>query len=273
MDRSTVARITSTELYAQNGLIGTTPRWTLDQQSYSLSATVPTEAGPFVAVSFDPSTGFRHANLFFDDDETPYPLIGGEVMRCRFSRLRVTPFLSTSWDRGTVSGTIFASPLAPLNNQVLALRLWREAPVQTHVHLPDVAQFVQNVLTTQPLALGFGAAYLYHVHAPGARSITFFAGNHNTGNPALGWTVNVYAARPELPKDDPLQTNFTTKTYAPPALATLTVPQAADTGAPNWAKVIDPGFSEYYFSTTGVTTTTPATYVLEVGCLVHYNSP
>ena len=257
---SVVVRLTSLELYVNSGLL--TNGYT--ERDLAVAANVPTNASGYEAVAIDPSSHFRQVYVFLDDSYDPIPLVGGEVLRARFTRLKVTPFYRASWETGSLSSSVFNSP-PPYNNQVLALRLFTKRPAQSHLTLPPSAFFVQDVLTTLNLAT-LPATFLYHLHAPGARSITFFASNHNTANPPATVSVSISACRPEVPAADPLVTTHWASTHNK-TFGTLVIPTAAAEYTTT-VTVVDPGFSEYYFW--NGSTTTPGVYTLHLGCIVTF---
>ena len=259
------------DLYGQNVLLaGTSPptQASLSQRSADLGAVVPGVNGSYRAVAIDPASELRAVYLFLDDRPEPHPLIGGEVLRAEFRSLRVTPFHRTTWDTGPVPGADVVNP-PPLNNQRLALRLWTEEPLSTQLLLPDTTQLIQRLLTTQNTGMS-ADTLIYYVHAPGARSITFFAGNHNAGSsPAVAaQPVAIYGSRPERSLDDALGLNVGDTTFSG-VIATLSVP-IGSTFASTRTTIVDPGLTEYYF-VAGTTAASTLTY--EVGCIIHWNTP
>ena len=263
--RSLLVRLPSLDLHANRDPIAGSSQVTVDQESVQIAALVPAPEAIYQGVALDPSTDFRAANVFFDDEPRPYPLVGGQVLRGEFRSLRVAPLLKTTWERGTTPGSTFGP--APYNNQRLALRLWQEPPSTTQLALPEVGQFVQRLLTTGAGGVAQATA-MYHVHAPGARSITFFAGNHGQSpSPYTAVTVTVYGSRPERVPEDPLSTDFSSTTFSQ-LLATLVL--GTGSTAAQSVTVIEPGFTEYYFVANA---TAAAVIQYEVGCIVHYNAP
>ena len=271
-----VVRIPSSALFAQNTLISsTTPQYVLNQENVRLAAQVPIDDDLYHAVALDPSTGYRHAYLFLDDGETPYPLIGGEILRARFRRLRVAPFLQATWTTETVDPGLSVFTSIPfLNNQTLALRVFREPPAQTHLALPDTMQFVQSLL----VVVGAGTALtptLYHIHAPGARGITFFAGNNGNANSAV-YTLSILGVQAEQAKELPLSTSVGSWILDPsPVVAPKLIVPAAATAAPVTLTLVDPGTSEYIIwggNWGGINAGIPGGTTFHVGCVVNYHA-
>lgn len=257
---SLLVRLGSLTLFSGNGLAGTAGR---TERDVELAAALPVE-GEFYGVSLDPSSHFRQLLIFLDDHPEPFPLVGGEILKASFRRARVAPFHRVTWETGSVTSGLFT--LSPrLNNQVAALRLYRAPPQQSHLELPSVLQLTQDLLSSGFLAGGIGQPLLYHVHAPGARCLTFFGGSHgDAGTPAT--SVSLRAVHPERPRSDVLLTSLSTAVFTN-VLATLAMGGGATSTA---ATVIqNPGFVDYYID--AGPTTSPGTYNLEVGLIIEYS--
>jgi hypothetical protein len=258
---SDLIQIPSIQLWGKYGEI--TPGIT--EVNRELAFQVPTSGATYEAISFDPGTQFRMANLFFDDSQIPVPLIRGDIIKGRFQRVRVAPFPHATWLTGTLTSTLLLPSPVTINNQQMMLRLWKRAPAQSAIVLPDVVQLVQELIVTGFLASGVPASFWYHFHAPGARAITFFVGNHNTTNP-IGSLITISPARPEIARTDALSTSLG-NSYAK-NFVSLTIPAAADSNEPVTFTQVDPGFTEYFYW--GGTTTTPGVYTFLFGAIVHF---